>query len=128
MPGDVNAMQREILTKGPIEVGLFIFDDFMNYKNGTYFRTPVASGPLGGHAVRILGWGVDEAKVPYWLVANSYGPEWGMSGFFRIRRGTNECGIESTPVAGDFVTAAVAGDFVPTAVAGDDPAEKHKEG
>lgn len=107
-PGDHVGMQQEILAKGPIEVGFFVFSDFMSYKSGVYFRTPGASGPLGGHAARILGWGVDEAKVPYWLVANSWGPEWGMEGFFRIRRGTNECGIESTPAAGNFHAAAAA--------------------
>ena len=35
--------------------------------------------PLGGHAVRIIGWGV-ENKVPYWLVANSWNTDWGDNG------------------------------------------------
>lgn len=35
--------------------------------------------PLGGHAVRIVGWGVDN-KVPYWLVANSWNTDWGDNG------------------------------------------------
>ena len=38
--------------------------------------------------------------VDYWLIANSYSPHWGMHGLFKIRRGSNECGIESTPAAG----------------------------
>lgn len=33
--------------------------------------------------------------------ANSWSPLWGgLGGFFHIRRGTNECGIETTPAAG----------------------------
>ena len=36
----------------------------------------------------------------YWLIANSWSPEWGEKGFFRIERGTNECGIETQPAAG----------------------------
>merc|ERR1712137_565582 len=99
-PGNVLAMQEEIMTHGPIEVSFFVFSDFLTYSNGTYFRTPSASGPQGGHAVRILGWGVDHAGVDYWLVANSWSAQWGEKGYFRIRRGTNECGIETTPVAG----------------------------
>ena len=29
------------------------------------------------------------------LCANSWGPQWGEGGYFRIQRGVNECGIES---------------------------------
>ena len=54
---------------------------------------------MGGHAVRILGWGT-AAGEDYWLVANSWSPQWGLKGFFKIRRGTNECGIETIPAAG----------------------------
>ena len=32
------------------------------------------------------------------LAANSWGTEWGDSGFFKIRRGSNECSIESQVV------------------------------
>ena len=34
---------------------------------------------LGGHAIRILGWGTEEG-TPYWLVANSWNTDWGDSG------------------------------------------------
>ena len=34
---------------------------------------------LGGHAVKILGWGVD-GTTPYWLVANSWNEGWGEKG------------------------------------------------
>ena len=54
---------------------------------------------LGGHAIKILGWGV-ESGTEYWLVANSWNPDWGDNGFFKIRRGVNECGIESNIGAG----------------------------
>jgi len=111
-PGDVAAMQREILTRGPIEAAFFVFSDFMHYRNGTYFRTVAGAGPVGGHAVRMLGWGVDAAGVPYWLAANSWSQEWGMKGFFHIRRGTNECGIESTPAAGEYAMTSPAKNLV----------------
>jgi len=99
-PGDVAALQRELLAHGPVQVGFQVFSDFMTYKNGTYFRTAGAQGPLGGHAVKLVGWGTDGAGVPYWSVANSWSADWGEGGFFRIRRGTNEVGIETTPAAG----------------------------
>ena len=57
--------------------------------------------PLGGHAVKMIGWGVD-AGVPYWLCVNSWNNMWGEGGTFRIKRGVNECGIETFSVAGDI--------------------------
>ena len=52
----------------------------------------------GGHAIRIVGWGV-EGGVDYWKIANSWNPFWGEKGYFRIVRGTDECGIEDDVVA-----------------------------
>eukprot|EP00928_Gymnodinium_smaydae_P038801 TRINITY_DN2666_c2_g1_i1.p1 TRINITY_DN2666_c2_g1~~TRINITY_DN2666_c2_g1_i1.p1 ORF type:complete len:562 (+),score=49.25 TRINITY_DN2666_c2_g1_i1:256-1941(+) len=100
-PGDWRQMMTEIAANGPIHASFFVFSDFILYKNGTYFRTPEAS-LQGGHSVRLLGWGVDDSATSYWLAANTWGLDWGMRGFFRIRRGTNECGMESTPAAGVY--------------------------
>lgn len=53
----------------------------------------------GGHAVRVLGWGV-ENNTDYWLIANSWSRAWGENGYFKIIRGTNNCGIEENMTAG----------------------------
>ena len=42
-----------------------VYSDFMRYKSGIYQRS--SSELLGGHAVKIIGWGVEEG-VKYWLV------------------------------------------------------------
>ena len=34
---------------------------------------------LGGHAIKIMGWGT-ESGDDYWLVANSWNPDWGNQG------------------------------------------------
>merc|ERR1711934_771002 len=67
-----------------------------NYAGGIYKKT--SSKVLGGHAVRIVGWG-EENGTKYWKVANSWNPYWGEEGYFRIVRGEDECGIESGAVA-----------------------------
>lgn len=56
---------------------------------------------IGGHAIKLIGWGTDEAtNIPYWLVANSFNTDWGDHGYFKIKRGVNECDIESDVTAG----------------------------
>ena len=46
------------------------------------------------HAVLVVGYGTNAQGEDYWIVKNSWGTNWGDNGFFKIRRGNNECGIE----------------------------------
>ncbi len=97
VPSNVAKIQTEIMTNGPVEVAFSVYADFLTYKSGVYHHT--SGSMLGGHAVKMLGWGED-AGTPYWIVANSWNPDWGNQGYFLIRRGHDECGIESEVVAG----------------------------
>ncbi|CAF0963250.1 unnamed protein product [Adineta steineri] len=89
-------IQTELMNNGPVEASFSVYSDFPTYQSGVYQHT--AGSFLGGHAVKILGWGV-ENSTPYWLVANSWNEDWGEKGFFKIIRGSDECGIESSIVA-----------------------------
>jgi len=86
------------MTNGPVEAAFSVYADFLVYKTGVYKHT--SGSMLGGHAVKILGWGVEDS-TPYWLVVNSWNEDWGDMGFFKILRGKDECGIESGIVAGE---------------------------
>ncbi|VDM51658.1 unnamed protein product, partial [Angiostrongylus costaricensis] len=94
---DVVAIQKEVLTHGPVEVAFEVYEDFLHYAGGIYVHTGGKLG--GGHAVKLIGWGIDQG-TPYWLIANSWNTDWGEDGFFRILRGVDECGIESGVVGG----------------------------
>jgi len=97
----VDNMQKEVMTHGPIQVAYIVYKSFMTYTSGVYQKHWYEFLPEGGHAVKILGWGA-ESETDYWLVANSWGPEWGLKGYFKIKRGSNACGIEKMgpPYAG----------------------------
>lgn len=93
-------MQQAIMAHGPITASFLTYDDFMSYRSGVY--THSTGSYLGGHAVAIVGWGTDPSAGDYWICENSWGASWGEQGFFRIRRGTNECDIEHRAV--DVIT------------------------
>jgi cathepsin B len=87
-----DGIMQAIVAGGPVETAFDVYSDFENYVSGIYHN--VKGEPVGGHAVRIVGWGVD-GGVKYWKVANSWNPFWGEKGYFRIKKGSNECNIEN---------------------------------
>ncbi|XP_055613673.1 cathepsin B-like, partial [Uranotaenia lowii] len=91
------AIKAEILRHGPVLASFNVYADFSSYKTGVYKR--VTGAISGTHLLRIIGWGVEDG-VKYWLAANSWGANWGIGGFVKFARGSNECGIESNVLAG----------------------------
>lgn len=111
---DEEKIRQEIYTNGPVEGAFTVYEDLINYKEGKLLLNKkkykyefknlkiylgvykhTQGKALGGHAIRILGWGT-ENDTPYWLIANSWNTDWGNNGFFKILRGNNECGIEDS--------------------------------
>ncbi|GER55120.1 cathepsin B-like cysteine proteinase [Striga asiatica] len=128
-------IMAEIFLNGPVEVSFTVYEDFAHYKSGVYKH--LTGDQMGGHAVKLIGWGTTEEGEDYWLLANQWNKSWGdvrallnsslrsleyhflrkrvgtilegtinsypkmmADGYFMIRRGTNECGIEEDVVAG----------------------------
>lgn len=107
---DEERMKREIYEFGPIAVAIHIDTSLLVYDNGIYDSVPtdhtkycdIPNGKLNGweytnHAVVITGWG-EENGIPYWIVRNSWGANWGKKGYAKIRRGKNIGGIENQAV------------------------------
>ena len=95
---NVGQTEQEIMSNGPVEASFDVYEDFLTYRSGVYRH--VSGDYVGGHAIKILGWGVDKTNTPYWICANSWNKYWGNNGYFLILRGHDECGIEEFIVAG----------------------------
>ncbi|KAH9539636.1 hypothetical protein CY35_15G067300 [Sphagnum magellanicum] len=95
---DPKDLMAEVYKNGPVEVAFDVYEDFAHYKSGVYQH--LHGDYMGGHAVKLVGWGTTDEGVDYWIVVNSWNRSWGEDGTFRIVRGNDECGIESYAVAG----------------------------
>nr|QRK14277.1 actinidain [Actinidia deliciosa] len=90
------ALQTAV-TYQPVSVALDAAGDaFKQYSSGIF------TGPCGtsiDHGVTIVGYGT-ERGMDYWIVKNSYGTQWGESGYIKIQRnvgGAGKCGIAIMP-------------------------------
>jgi len=111
--GEANIKSQ--LENGPVSAAFVVYEDFNAYTDGVYrvffiyslsiksfFIQHVTGKVKGGHAVVIVGYGTatcNGEKVPFWIIRNSWGPKWGKGGFFYIRRGKDECNIETRGIA-----------------------------
>jgi cathepsin C len=103
-------MMRNILEKGPIATSFEVYADFMHYKSGIYshvaetdkFNAPDPKFVITNHVVLIVGWG-EQNGVKYWIVKNSWSEKFGIDGYFWIKKGVDEVGIESEVSSVDIV-------------------------
>ena len=71
-----------------------VTDSFRNYTSGIFVDT---TGRMDNdHYVSVIGWGVAEDGMKYWVARNSGGTFWGEKGLFRIVRGINNLNIENS--------------------------------
>jgi C1A family cysteine protease len=82
-----DARKQTLASNGPVIGGLRTFADLPAYKSGVYRH--VMGDEVGLHAVCVVGYDDGEGC---WVVKNSWGPDWGEDGFFRIEYG--QCGLD----------------------------------
>lgn len=73
----VDSLKSAICTYGPVVTTMDVYSDFYSYVSGVY--SYVSGAYQGGHAVVIVGYN-DPGQ--YFIVKNSWGTGWGMSGYF----------------------------------------------
>lgn len=94
----IDDIKEEIFLRGPVATGFVVYKDFTEWpsgsswyqgKTGTIYASPSGSeGNVdGGHAVVIVGWGMDTysdgSPLPYWIIRNSWDTIWGDKGYFK---------------------------------------------
>ncbi|GBG33598.1 Cysteine proteinase 2 [Hondaea fermentalgiana] len=93
---DEDSLAAAVATKGPVAVAFEVMSDFRLYNSGVYESPDCGTRPHDvNHAVQAVGYGVSEDGTPYWLIKNSWGPEWGDDGYFKMTRGKNMCAIST---------------------------------
>ncbi|XP_031245151.1 cathepsin W isoform X2 [Mastomys coucha] len=108
------AIARYLAIHGPITVTINM-KLLQHYQKGVIKATPSSCDPrLVDHSVLLVGFGKEKGgmqtgtvlphsskprrSIPFWILKNSWGAQWGEKGYFRLYRGNNTCGITKYPV------------------------------
>ncbi|OWM74405.1 hypothetical protein CDL15_Pgr013309 [Punica granatum] len=91
--GAEDELKHAVAVVRPVSVAFEVMNGFRFYKSGVYTSDTCGSTSMDvNHAVLAVGYGVEDG-VPYWLIKNSWGANWGDNGYFKMEMGKNMCGI-----------------------------------
>ncbi|KAF5745428.1 cysteine proteinase [Tripterygium wilfordii] len=95
---DEDQIAANLVKNGPLAVAI----------NAAYMQTyvggvscPYICSKRLNHGVLLVGYGsagyapIRMKDKPYWIIKNSWGENWGESGYYKICRGPNVCGVDS---------------------------------
>merc|ERR1712238_117363 len=115
--GDEDDLVTAIAQVGPVSIAYQVSDDFRFYQHGVYDSYNATTNSTMcqnkntdvNHAVVAMGLGTatsrndddddddddddSDSGIPYYIVRNSWGKNWGMEGHFWMKRGENLCGV-----------------------------------
>jgi len=106
-PNDEAAVMQHIAEVGPLSIAVDA-STWHSYSGGVFTGCSFDENISINHGVQLVGYGSDFSPLgvyDYWLVRNSWGPNWGENGYIKLLR-TSQCGLNSTPMDG---TACVGG-------------------
>ena len=93
--GNSTQIQIDIYKWGPVCSSFYIYPDFYTFDSKNDIYNWDGKGEIiSGHAVEIVGWGIDKNSIKYWIIENTWGTDWGNKGFFKMIRDINCCKIE----------------------------------
>eukprot|EP00268_Persea_americana_P003776 TRINITY_DN11154_c0_g1_i2.p1 TRINITY_DN11154_c0_g1~~TRINITY_DN11154_c0_g1_i2.p1 ORF type:complete len:365 (-),score=63.89 TRINITY_DN11154_c0_g1_i2:1020-2114(-) len=95
---DEDQIAANLVKNGPLAVGInAVF--LQTYIGGV--SCPYICSRRVNHGVLLVGYGssgyapIRLKGKPYWIVKNSWGESWGESGYYKICRGRNVCGVDA---------------------------------
>lgn len=99
VPANDEAALMKAVANQPVSVAIEADQRaFQLYVGGVF--DDAECGTALNHGVLVVGYGVHmngTHEVPYWIVKNSWGPEWGDGGYIRLRKGAEAveglCGV-----------------------------------
>ncbi|RVE54806.1 hypothetical protein evm_000573 [Chilo suppressalis] len=95
IPNSVNALKVALINHGPLSVSVNVNKQFQSYAGGVFYDSQCDPTVLN-HEVSLVGYGEQDGDT-FWILKNSWGPEWGIDGYMHISARDNTCGVATEP-------------------------------
>ncbi|XP_051920866.1 cathepsin O-like isoform X2 [Hippocampus zosterae] len=93
--GQEEAMKAELVERGPLSAVVDAVS-WQDYLGGIIQHHCSSHWP--NHAVLVVGYDAT-GEIPFWIVQNSWGTDWGNEGYVYVKLGSNLCGIADSVAA-----------------------------
>jgi len=94
LPHNADQMATFVASGGPLSIAVDA-ETWQNYQGGIIKSN---CGTQLDHGVLIVGYGVSNKNIPFWIIKNSWGKSWGEQGYLMVERENDLCGINKYPI------------------------------
>ena len=87
-------LKQLVATHGAVVTAIYSGDRSLGNFDKTVYNKCTSNET--DHAVLVVGYGTDPvSKLDFWIIRNSWGPNWGKNGYLILQRGVGMCGVGS---------------------------------